>query len=60
MSEVVERMIDRLASFRISDGVLEVALIKFSKIGTKESWILRVVDFIPDGKHYPMNRMFLN
>lgn len=59
MSEVRAQILDRLESFRLSDGVLEVALVKFTRMETGEWWVHRVVDYIPDGMHYPTNRMFL-
>lgn len=59
MSEVRANVLDRLESFRLSDGVLEVALVQFTRVATGEWWVQRVVDYTPDGLHYPVNRMFL-
>jgi len=59
MSEVRAQVLDRLESFRLTDGVLEVALVKFTRVATGEWWVQRVVDYTPDGLHHPTNRMFL-
>jgi hypothetical protein len=59
MSEVRAQIVDRLGSFKLSDGVLEVALVKFTRVETGDWWVQRVVDYIPDGMQYPTNRMFL-
>lgn len=44
MSEVRAQIVDRLGSFKLRDGVLEVALVKFTRLkpvigGCKEWWI---------------------
>ncbi len=59
MSEVRAQIVDRLGSFRLSDGVLEVALVKFTSIETGDWWVQRVVDYLPDGMQHPVNRMVL-
>jgi hypothetical protein len=59
MSEVRAQILDRLGSFKLSDGVLEVALVKFTRVETDDWWVQRVVDYIPDGMQHPTNRMFL-
>lgn len=60
MGEVEARTLKKIASFRLSDGTLEVNLVEFTRIGTSDQWVKRVVGYIPDGKLYPIERMFLN
>ena len=59
MSDVRAETLDRLASFRLSDGVLEVTLVKFTRVETGYWWVQRVVDYIPDGIQHPTNKMVL-
>lgn len=60
MSNVRGRTVRRLASFRLSDGALEVNLVEFTRVETGDRWVKRVVGYIPDGKQYPTERMFLD
>lgn len=60
MSGVSARNLKRIASVRLSDGTLEVNLVEFTRTGTGDKWVKRVVGYIPDGKQYPTKRMFLD
>jgi hypothetical protein len=60
VSEVEGRTVKRLASFRLSDGELEVNLVEFTRVNTGDQWVKRVVGYIPDGRQYPTRRMFLD
>ena len=60
MSGVSARNLKRIASVRLSDGTLEVNLVEFTRTGTGDRWVKRVVGYIPDGKQYPTQRMFLD
>ena len=59
MREMRAEVLDRLASFRLSDGILEVTLMKFTQVETGDWWVRRVVDYIPDRMWHHTNRMFL-
>jgi len=54
------RNLKKIASVRLSDGTLEVNLVEFTRTGTQDKWVKRVVGYIPDGKRYPTQRMFLD
>lgn len=54
------RTLKTLASFRLSDGALGVTLVEFTREETGDRWVKRVVGYIPDGKQYPTERMFLD
>jgi len=60
VSGVRGRTLKKIASFRLSDGTLEVTLVEFTRMETEDRWVKRVVGYIPDGKQYPTERMFLN
>ena len=60
MSEVRGRTLQRLASFRLSDGALQVNLVEFTRVETGDRWVKRVVGYIPDGRMFPTERMFLD
>lgn len=60
LSGVSARNLKKIASVRLSDGTLEVNLVEFTKTGTGDKWVKRVVGYIPDGKQYPTQRMFLD
>lgn len=49
-----------LASFKLSDGTLEVNLVEFTRVDTGDKWVKRVVGYIPDGSQYPTEKMFLD
>ena len=60
VSGVRGRTLKKLASFRLSDGTLEVNLVEFTRMETEDRWVKRVVGYIPDGRQYPTERMFLD
>lgn len=60
MADVRGKTLRRLASFRLSDGTLEVNLVEFTRVETGDKWVKRVVGYIPEGKQFPTERMFLD
>lgn len=60
MSGVRGRTLQRLASFRLTDGTLQVNLVEFTRLETGDRWVKRVVGYIPDGRMFPTERMFLD
>ncbi len=60
LSGVSGRNLRKIASVRLSDGTLEVNLVEFTRTETGDKWVKRVVGYIPDGKQYPTQRMFLD
>lgn len=60
MVEVKARTLKKLASFRLSDGTLEVDLVEFTRLRTGDRWVKRVVGYVPDGRQYPTERMYLD
>ncbi len=60
VSGVRGRTLQRLASFRLSDGNLQVNLVEFTRVETGDRWVKRVVGYIPDGRMFPTERMFLD
>jgi len=60
LSGVSARNLRKIASVRLSDGTLEVNLVEFTRTETGDKWVKRVVGYIPDGKQYPTQRMFLD
>lgn len=49
-----------MASFRLSDGTLQVNLVEFTRVETGDQWVKRVVGYVPDGRQFPTERMFLD
>jgi len=60
LSGVNARNLKNIASVRLSDGTLEVNLVEFTRTGTQDKWVKRVVGYIPVGKQYPTQRLFLD